>query len=154
MRNIVNRLKRWAAIDAFAAIQEPTMRDEHNARAAATALLAEVMEMSPGRSPHEALQILEAAIREPRPPVSDYQEIKSPLIESTLFPRVSMNPPPPLPIPEPPQGSVRPTVPAAPFGKTRNRKQTLYGLPTAPPPPDYNADFTDQAKEEPDDEPA
>ena len=73
MRSITTRLRRWCSIDAYAAIQEPGWRDEYNARAAAVHLLIKVMERVPGRTPHEALVILEEGLNfmEPADPTSD-----------------------------------------------------------------------------------
>lgn len=69
MRAIINRLRRWVSIDSFSAIQEPGWRDEYHARAAVVTLLIDVMERVPGRTPHEALLILEEGLQhsDPRP---------------------------------------------------------------------------------------
>jgi hypothetical protein len=61
LRAIINRLKRWSAMDSFASVQEPAMREEFQARAAITALLAELMDAKPGRTWHEAFTIFQAA---------------------------------------------------------------------------------------------
>jgi hypothetical protein len=59
MRVIINRLKRWVLVDSFAALQEPSLRDEYLARSGAVTLLVETMEREPGRTVQEALLILE-----------------------------------------------------------------------------------------------
>lgn len=144
LRAIIQRLKRWAAIDAFAASKEPGLRDEYNARASVTALLAEVMEQQPGRTPHEALQLLETLVRSKTPPPGPTLYRKSDLpSERPLFPRAIL----------PPRPSDRITHPASPHGrKTQSNRPTLFGIPTVPPPPGYGDDLTDLL--EPDDEPA
>lgn len=148
-RAIVQRLKRWAAIDAFAAIQEPGLRDEYNARASVTALLAEVMEMVPGRTPHEALQLLEQVVR--RPPHSPsasttYREVTT--ADERPFPRATFSSEP-----EKSKRATRPTIPSTPAAKkTPSKRPTLYGIPTAPPPPGYGEDLTHEVDF--DDEPA
>lgn len=150
-RAIVQRLKRWAAIDAFAAIQEPGLRDEYNARASVTALLAEVMEMVPGRTPHEALQLLEQVVRTQnrRPPSltpTSYREV--PPVEERPFPRATFSSEP-----EKSKRATKPTLPSIPSAKkTPSKRPTLYGIPTAPPPPGYGEDLTHEVDF--DDEPA
>lgn len=146
LRAIIQRLKRWSAIDAFAASQEPGLRDEYNARASVTALLAEVMELQPGRTPHEALQLLETLVRSKMPPPGPtlYRQSNLPS-ERPLFPRAII----------PPRPSDSITHPASPLGKkTQSNRPTLFGMPTVPPPPGYGDDLTDHIIDDPDDEPA
>lgn len=72
-RALINRLRRWCAIDAYAALQEPGLRDEYNARASIVSLLIDVMERDHLRSTHDAIVIIEEGIRtvDPSPPTSD-----------------------------------------------------------------------------------
>ena len=122
MVDITTRLWRWAAIDDFAAMQEPELRELYAARAAMLTLLARTMEET-GLTWRGAATVL----RDSR------EFMMSPSTPRPSLPAVSV--PELVPTMKPPQRKPQPTAfTGRSSGRQGMREPTKLGIPTRPPP--------------------